>query len=138
MIGKIIQDLHQVPDLRANNSKIPLGYILLNAFAMFSLKDPSLLAFDKRRCNDPESLHEVYGIGSIPCDSQMRVGLDPVSPDYLRQPYLTLFEQAQRGKALGKFKYLDDHYLLSLGDTGIYSSEKVSSDYCLTKRKGME
>lgn len=135
MFAKIRLDLHKIPDHRANNRKIPLGDILMSAFAMFSLKDPSLLAFDKRRCDDPESLHEVYGISSIPCDSQMRNALDPVTPDYLRQPFLTLFQEAQRGKALEKFKYIDDHCLLALDGTGIYSSENVSSDYCQGKRK---
>jgi len=135
MFNKIRLDLHKIPDHRANNSKIPLGDILMSAFAMFSLKDPSLLAFDKRRCDDPESLHEVYGIGTIPCDSQMRVALDPITPDSLRQPFLTLFQDVQRGKALEKFKYFDGHYLLALDGTGIYSSENVSSEYCLAKRK---
>jgi hypothetical protein len=135
MFAKIRLDLHNIPDHRASNSKIPLGDILMSAFAMFSLKDPSLLAFDKRRCGDPESLQQVYGISIIPCDSQMRTALDQVTPDSLRQPFLTLFQDAQRGKALEKFKYLDDYYLLALDGTGIYSSENVSSDYCLGKRK---
>jgi len=135
MFTKIRIDLHKIPDHRASNSKIPLGDILMSAFAMFSLKDPSLLAFDKRRSDDPESLHEVYGISIIPCDSQMREALDPITPAFLRQPFLSLFQETQRGKALEKFKYLDDHYLLALDGTGIYSSENVGSDYCLGKRK---
>lgn len=135
MFKAIRQDLDKIPDHRAKNSRIPLGDILMSGFAMFSLKDPSLLAFDKRRCEEPESLHGVYGVGVIPCDSQMRAGLDPLSPSFLRQPFLTLFHYAQRGKALGKFKWLDDHYLLALDGTGIYSSENVSSNYCLGKRK---
>jgi hypothetical protein len=135
MFAAIRQDFNKITDHRANNSKIPLGDILMSGFAVFSLKDPSLLAFDERRCNDPESLHGVYGIGVIPCDSQMRVGLDPISPDQLRQPFLTLFNHAQRSKALEKFKWLDDHYLLALDGSGIYSSEKVSSEHCLGKRK---
>ena len=39
----------QVPDPRRPGSPIPLRDALLSAFAMFSLKDPSLLAFDQRR-----------------------------------------------------------------------------------------
>jgi len=31
--------------------------------------------------------------------------------------------------------WLDGHYLLALDGTGIYSSEKIGSDYCLKKRK---
>jgi hypothetical protein len=135
MFKVIHQDFSKIADHRAKNSKIPLVDILMSGFAMFSLKDPSLLAFDKRRCNEPESLHGIYGIGIIPCDSQMRAAMDPVSPTVLRQPFLTLFRHAQRGKALEKLQWLDGHYLLALDGTGVYSSENVSSPYCLGKRK---
>ncbi|MBU4029567.1 MAG: hypothetical protein KKE97_06590, partial [Proteobacteria bacterium] len=47
-------------------------------FAMFSLKDASLLDFDKRRLDEPESLHGVFGVGVIPCDSQLRTILDEI------------------------------------------------------------
>jgi hypothetical protein len=135
MFEAIRQDFTKIVDHRANNRKIPLVDVLMSGFAMFSLKDPSLLAFDKRRCDEPESLHGVYGIGIIPCDSQMRTSLDEVPPPELRQPFLTLFHHAQRGKALEKLVWQDGHYLLALDGTGIYSSEKVSSPYCLKKRK---
>jgi hypothetical protein len=42
----------------------------MSAFAMFSLKAPSLLAFDKERTED--NLQRVYGIGRVPCDTSMR------------------------------------------------------------------
>ncbi len=135
MFKAIRKDFNKIADHRANNRRIPLADIVMSGFAMFSLKDQSLLAFDKRRCNEPESLHGVYDIGIIPCDSQMRAALDPVSPAQLRQPFLTLFHHAQRGKALEKLQWMDGHYLLALDGTGIYSSEQVSSPYCLKKRK---
>lgn len=135
MFEAIRQDFERVADHRASNSKIPLVDVLMSGFAVFSLKDPSLLAFDKRRCEEPESLRGVFGIGIIPCDSQMRKSLDKVSPPEIRQPFLTLFHHAQRGKALEKLVWLDEHYLLALDGTGIYSSEKVSSPYCLRKQK---
>lgn len=132
---RIRKDFAMTPDHRAANAKIPLADALMSGFAMFSLKDQSLLAFDERRREDPASLHNVYGVGQIPCDSQMRDILDPVSPDYLRRPFRSVFMQLQRGKAMEKMTWLDDHYLLALDGTGIFSSEKVSSDYCLKKTK---
>lgn len=135
MFAAIRRDFAQVADPRANNRKIPLVDALMSSFAMFSLKDQSLLAFDERRCEEPESLHGVYGVGVIPCDSQMRTILDQVTPADLRRPFRTLFNLAQRGKALEQMTYLNGRYLLALDGTGIYSSEKVSSPYCLTKRK---
>lgn len=135
MFDAIRQDFAKVADHRANNCKIPLVDVLMSGFAMFSLKDQSLLAFDKRRGEEPENLHGVFGVGIIPCDSQMRTSLDGVLPAIIRQPFLTLFHHAQRDKALEKLVWLDGHYLLALDGTGIYSSEKVSSPYCLKKQK---
>ena len=48
----------------------------MSAFAMFSLKDSSLLAFQDRQ-GDP-SLKSIYKINSVPSDSQMRDILDPI------------------------------------------------------------
>jgi hypothetical protein len=138
LFNTIRQDFAKIGDKRANNRKIPLADALMSGFAMFSLKDQSLLAFDTRRCEEPENLRDIYGIGTIPCDSQMRKILDEVSPAELRKAFLTLFQHAQRGKALEKLVWLDGHYLLALDGTGIYSSEKVSSPYCLKKRKKNE
>ena len=39
----------------------------MSAFAMFSLKSPSLLAFDDERKEG--NLQRVYGIGQVPCDT---------------------------------------------------------------------
>jgi hypothetical protein len=135
LFARIRKDFAIVPDHRASNSKIPLADALMSGFAMFSLKDQSLLAFDDRRWDDPLSLHSVYGVRQIPSDSQMRQILDPVLPSYLRRPFLSVFMQLQRGKAMEKMTWLDGHYLLALDGTGIFSSEKVSSDYCLKKTK---
>ena len=57
--------------------EIPLADALMSAFAMFSLKDPSLLAFDHRRHNPNDNFRTIYGINRVPCDSQMRDILDP-------------------------------------------------------------
>lgn len=131
----IRKDFAKVADHRAANAKIPLVDALMSGFAMFSLKDQSLLDFDKRRIEEPESLHGVYGVGVIPCDSQMRTILDEVSPGDLRRPFCSVFHQVQRGKVLPKMTCLDGHLLLAVDGTGFYSSEKIGSDYCLTKKK---
>lgn len=135
MFATIRHDLDMVPDHRAVNSRIPLADSLMSTFAMFSLKEPSLLAFDQRRQNNPHSLHSVYGIGVIPCDSQMRTINDEVDPEHLRRPFRSLFHQAQRGKALARMTWLDGHYLLALDGTGFFSSEKIDADFCLQRKK---
>ena len=135
LFARIRKDFSMVPDHRASNTTIPLDDALMSGFAMFSLKDPSLLAFDERRREDPASLHTVYGVKHIPCDSQMRSIIDPIHPSSLRKPFRNVFAQLQRGKAMEKMAWLDGHYLLALDGTGIFSSEKVSSEYCMRKKK---
>ena len=135
LYARIREDFAKVKDHRASNAKISLPDILMSGFALFSVKDPSLLAFDERRQADPDSLHTVFGISCIPCDSQMRDVLDPVSSQMLRRPFASIFAQLQRGKVLEKMTWLDGHHLLALDGTGIFSSEKVNSDYCLRKKK---
>ena len=90
----------KIEDTRAAELvEISLADTLMSAFAMFSLKDPSLLAFDKRRQTD-DNLHTVYGIEQPPCDTQMRTTLDQVEPGEIKTLYTDVFRELQRGKGL--------------------------------------
>ncbi len=122
-----------LPDLRSSEVEIPLDDALMSAFAMFSLKDPSLLAFDDRRRNPDDNFRSIYGISRVPSDSQMRAVLDPVDPAGLRAPFREIFRRLQRGNALKRFVYLDDHYLLSLDGTTYFSSSRIHCPSCLEK-----
>jgi len=126
-------EFERIPDVPTGEVEIPLADALMSAFAMFSLKDPSLLAFDKRRLGCDPNLHAIYRIGRVPCDTQMRVRCDGVLPDVLRPAFRAVFRKLQRGKALEPFAFLDGHYLVSLDGTGVYCSEKIGSTACLTK-----
>jgi Transposase DDE domain len=121
----------QIPDGRQSSSGISLADALMSAFAMFSLKDPSLLAFDARR-ND-ENMKRLYGIGQIPSDTQMRAILDEVDPLTLRPVFNDMFRQLQRGKALEAFVFHQRGYLLCLDGTGYFSSAKIHCAGCLEK-----
>jgi hypothetical protein len=125
---------HRIGDTRPGEVDIPLGDALMSAFAMFSLKDPSLLAFDKRRDDPNDNFRTIYGIDDVPSDTQMRTILDPVDPDNLRPLFSDVFRCLQRGKALERFVYFNGCYLLSLDGTTYFSSEKVHCSSCLEKR----
>ena len=77
LFGSLRSRFASLPDLRSGEVEIPLADALMSAFAMFSLKDPSLLAFDHRRHNPKDNFRTIYGINRVPCDSQMRDILDP-------------------------------------------------------------
>src|SRR5271155_6249940 len=86
----------RIADPRGSNVEIPLGDALMSAFAMFSLKDPSLLAFDDRRQDPNDNFRTIYGIHRVPCDSQMRDILDPLDPAELRPGFREIFRRLQR------------------------------------------
>jgi hypothetical protein len=118
-----------IPDERPAEVDIALPDVLMSAFAMFSLKAPSLLAFDKERVEG--NLHTIYGIQRVPCDTYMREILDPVSPKWLRPVFTSVFRQLQRGKALESLTFLDGHYLLALDGTEYFSSKTIHCASCL-------
>ena len=118
-----------IPDDRPADVDIALPDVLMSAFAMFSLKAPSLLAFDKERAEG--NLHTIYGIQRVPCDTYMREILDPVSPKWLRPVFTSVFRQLQRGKALEAMTFLDGHYLLALDGTAYFSSKTIHCASCL-------
>jgi hypothetical protein len=122
-----------VPDPRSGEVEIALADVLMSAVAMFSLKDPSLLAFDQRRQNPSDNFRTIYGINRVPCDSQMRDILDPVDPTSLRTAFLEIFRLLQRNKVLERFVYLDGRYLVSLDGTEYFSSKKIHCASCLEK-----
>ena len=127
------EEFELLDDPRPGEVEFPLGDVLMSAFAMFSLKDPSLLAFDHRRRDPNDNFRTIYGINRVPSDTQMREILDPVDPEGLRAPFLQIFRCLQRGKVLQRYRYLDGHYLLSLDGTGYYSSSKIHCSSCLVK-----
>src|SRR6266481_5445564 len=118
-----------IPAPRCEDGDISLTDALMSAFAMFSLKAPSLLAFDKERTEG--NLHTIYGIQRVPCDTYMREILDPVSPKWLRPVFTSVFRQLQRGKALESLTFLNGHYLLALDGTEYFSSKTIHCASCL-------
>jgi hypothetical protein len=118
-----------MPDHRPAIADIALTDALMSAFAMFSLKSPSLLAFDRERTEG--NLRTVYGIQRVPCDTHMREILDPVAPEALRPVFKRVVTRIQRNHALAPMAFLDDSYLLALDGTGYFSSKAIHCASCL-------
>jgi hypothetical protein len=126
-------DFDRIADTRSGKPTISLADALMSAFAMFSLKDPSLLAFDQRRHDPNDNFRTIYHIKHVPCDSQMREILDPIKPDDLRPLFAAVFRVLQRAKVLEDFVFLNGGYLLSLDGTGYFSSRTIHCHSCLVK-----
>jgi hypothetical protein len=80
LFGLVRNGFASIPDYRLSEPDISLADALMAAFAMFSLKAPSLLAFDRERAEG--NLHTIYGIERVPCDTYM--GFEALSPENLR------------------------------------------------------
>ena len=126
------QGFARVKDVRADNTKISLRDALMSGFALFSLKDPSLLALEERQRTDA-NLKRIFGLEQVPSDTQMRTILDEVDPENLRPLFGDVFRQLQRGKVLKQLEFLGG-YLLSLDGTGYFTSKQVHCASCLEKR----
>jgi DDE family transposase len=129
LLSKLRSGFGDLTDHRSGDVDISLSDALMSAFAMFSLKAPSLLAFDKERTED--NLQRIYGLERVPCDTSMREILDPVEPESLRPLFKGLFGALQRGKALEEMVFVEGHYLLALDGTGYFSSQQIHCASCL-------
>lgn len=135
LFTKIRQEFEKIPDWCTSEVTISLTDALMAGFAMFSLKDPSLLAFDQRRkdATKRKNLTTIYHIDRVPCDTHMRAILDGVDTEALSPVYSAIFHEAQRGKLLEPFMFLDGCYLLSLDGTQYFSSTTIHCPSCLEK-----
>lgn len=129
---QVYQTFQDLP--RQQEEKSPaLTDALMSGFALFALKDSSLLAFDERRKQDAKNLEMIFHIGHVPCDTRMREVLDPFDPEELRPVFRNVFRQLASGKVLQEMLFLDDCYLLALDGTEYFSSTQVHCPQCLQK-----
>jgi Transposase DDE domain len=131
LFGLLRTGFADIADHRLGKPDISLTDALMAAFAMFSLKSPSLLAFDQERTEG--NLQRVYGLKRVPCDTAMRDILDPVKPQYLRPLFTAVFRALQHGQALAPMLFVQGHYLLALDGTGYFSSQQIHCASCLER-----
>ena len=139
LIAIIHRQFSKVPDPRepAKKNFMPIVDHLMSGLAVFGLKCPSLLNFDRKR-SDPaieHNLRDLYHVGNAPSDTYLRERLDEINPNHLRPAFKKVFAAFQRGKGLEQFEYMDGHVLISGDGTGHFSSSKVSCPQCCSKKK---
>ncbi len=93
--------------------------VVMSGFAMMYFQDPSILQFQKRL---EEGIHNnnlktLFQVQSIPKDSQMKDVIDEVDSTELEPVFEDFFLAIQRGKHLEQYRFLGDHYLISMDGT---------------------
>ena len=123
------------PDHRATNARYPLADVLKSAFAMFSLKSPSLLDFKKQTVPEQNNLRSIYRInGIIPCDNQMRGILDPLDPTLLRPLFHACFLRLEQAGIIRDYQYRQRYVIVSIDGVEHFSSTRVHCANCTTRK----
>ncbi|MYL14094.1 MAG: transposase, partial [Gammaproteobacteria bacterium] len=94
------KSFERIPDPVRGRKRVLADY-LMSGLAVFGLKFPSLLQFDRGARDDGlirENLKHLYGVEDAPCDTAPRERLDEVEPSALRGAFKRLFAVLQRGK----------------------------------------
>jgi hypothetical protein len=143
IIDDLIKDLKvrfdSITDTRSSiNTKYSLGNLLMSGFALFSLKDSSLLQYIAQYPERSSNLRTVYGITQCPSDSCMRQVLDQLPPENLKgipgeylkildtENYLASYELSING--FGKRLYIP------MDGTTYFSSSKVHCEHCQSRQ----
>ena len=133
LMETLSEEFAQLPDHRRANSSYELADVLRSAFAMFSLKSPSLLAFKELTKQGEKNLKAIYRIQSVPSDTQMRTMLDPLSPAPLRTLFAKLFNKLSESGVIKEYEYWKGQLVISIDGVEHFCSTKVHCDHCITR-----
>jgi len=133
LMGTLSEEFAQLPDHRRANSSYDLADVLRGAFAMFSLKSPSLLAFKELTKQEEKNLKAIYRIRSIPSDTQMRTTLDPLSPAPLRTLFAKLFHKLSEAGVIKEYEYWKGQLVISIDGVEHFCSTNVHCNHCTTR-----
>lgn len=137
MIDKLIKQVGEfftkVKDHRRSNAHYSLSDCLKGAFAMFSLKDPSLLVFRKNYEQRKSNLQRIYDLDEIPEDTALRTAIDGIPPGSFHSLFPQLMERVREEGILESRKVLGGFLPVSIDATGYYCSGKKSCEHCMIK-----
>lgn len=135
LMSGLDRQFKDIVDHRRNNKTYSLSDTLKSAFAMFSLKSPSLLSFQEQTRVERRNLKQIYRIGKVPGDTQMREILDRIGPDSIRDIFPVIFERLRKAGVIKEFEYLKDHLVVSLDGVEHFNSTRIHCASCTTKTR---
>jgi hypothetical protein len=130
LLSLLRKEFKSIKDSRNDNKSFSLPDVLMSAYAMFSLKQPSLLAFRNMYSIDDRNLHSVYHIKKVPCDTAMREAIDMIETESIQSIFSKIFYRLQRAKKLEAFRFMSTYYLVSGDGTEYFSSKNIHCAHC--------
>lgn len=135
LIRQIDRHFQEVVEHRRSNRTYVLTDVLKSAFAMFSLKSPSLLSFREQTRVEHRNLKQIYRIGQIPADTQMRTILDAVEPEAVRDLFPQIFARLSDAGVVKEYKYHNRNVIVSVDGAEHFNSNKIHCANCTTKTR---
>jgi len=123
----------QTEDPRGSGCSYRMSKLLRTGFAIYSLKNPSLVQFEKRSRSESENLKSIYGIEAFCSANCLGQGLDEVSPDELQRGFVRLMRELEEKKVLKHYLFRGKHYLISIDGVEFFCSKKVHCPNCLVR-----
>jgi hypothetical protein len=135
LISRVRSGLLEIADHRmsAGNLQYTLIDNLMAGFAMFSLKDSSLLEFRELIQERQENLRRIYHLEKIPQDSALRQTIDGVAPSALQRQFSPLISWLKEHNIWSSRRVLEKYHAVSVDGTGYFSSSNTCCDHCLVK-----
>lgn len=131
----------QVPDERSPQRLTwKLHDVLMSGFAMFFFQHPSLLQFQQsmEKQTGQSNLQRLFGVRSVPSDTQMRQLLDtPAAAEPLRRVLPQVFERMRQTGWTTRFVTAVNgvnYYTVVLDGSQYFSSEKIQCPFCLQRK----
>lgn len=137
-IDELIKDLKErfvrLDKPRADNAPYDVSNIIMCGFAVFSLKDRSLLKFVNKLKERKNNLRNVYQITQCPSDSTMRRLLDEVPTKQLKPLFKPYLKKLDNQGVLDKYEYLDDSLSVPIDGVHYFTSKKICCEKCCVKK----
>ena len=99
LLSIIHRQFSKIPDPRefTENVTISITDHLMSGLAVFGLKCPSLLDYDRKRSDNiiAQNLRDLYLVNNPPSDTYLRERLDDVDPESIRPVFKQIFASFQ-------------------------------------------
>lgn len=136
LLSELSKVLEHLPEHREGaNTQYSLKDAGLGAFSVFFTQSPSFLAHQRtmRQTKGRSNAENIFGMGKVPSDNQIRSLLDPIDPSCLDAVYVEVLERLIESGELKRFYSYRNTLLIPMDGTWYFSSKKISCDNCSYK-----
>jgi len=134
LVDRVRKKLLEFTDPRNRSISYNFHDLVMSGYAMFHLKYPSVNNFETQTASEKANLQELFKIGNLCSDAQLRNILDQLDPDSLRQLFPENFKLLKETGILKEYQTIKNHIICSLDGVQHFCSNEVHCDHCLSKK----